>query len=387
MNGIRRRRIGATHLGWVAIVGPLAGTSPAAQAEESQSSGAPRPAAEAGDRTAQYQLGLAYRDGVGVAKDLQSAYFWLSLAATAPSASQSAAQRALEGVASGLTPAERQAGDRRGFEEIHRLANAGRAWAQTFLGAAYFGGTEFTPKNQALGLEWFQRAATQGDPQAQFRLGDFFLGGTGVTADAVRAMEFFKLAARQGHAEAQSLLGWGYYMGTGVLQDYPEAIRWWRLSADQGWAQAQANLGDVYRLGDKGAPQDYVESARWYMKAAEQGHAVAQSNLGTYYERGEGVPQDGKLAAKWYARAAEQGYTIGQSNYALLLAAGKLVPQDYVEAHKWANLAAARATPENQKLFAESRDKIAAAMTPAQIAEAQKRAREWLDAFSRRGGH
>ena len=384
MTGIRRRRIGATHLGWVAIVALLAGTSPAAQAEKSQSSGSLRPAAEAGDRAAQYQLGLAYRDGQGVPRDQQSAYFWLSLAASAPSTSQGAAQRALEGVASALTPAERQAGDRRGFEELHRLAEAGRAWAQLFLGAAYFGGTEFTPKNQGVGLQWFQRAATQGDSQARYKLGEFFLQGNGVTADAVRAMEFFKLAARQGHAEAQFMLGWGYYVGTGVLQDYPEAIRWWRLSADQGWAQAQENLGDVYRVGDKGAPQDFVESARWYMKAAEQGHPVAQSNLGTYYERGEGVPQDGKLAAKWYARSAEQGYTIGQSNYAIFLAAGKLVQQDYVEAHKWANLAAARATPENQKIFAESRDRIAAEMTPAQIAEAQKRAREWLDAFSRR---
>jgi hypothetical protein len=54
------------------------------------------------------------------------------------------------------------------------------------------------------------------------------------------------------------------------------------------------------------------------------------------------------------------------------------VAQDYVLAHMWFNLAASRA-PEAE-LHQEaviSRDKVAAKMTPDQIAEAQKMAREW----------
>jgi hypothetical protein len=49
------------------------------------------------------------------------------------------------------------------------------------------------------------------------------------------------------------------------------------------------------------------------------------------------------------------------------------VPQDYVTAHMWFNLAAA----SGDKTGAEGRDMAAAKMTPAQIAEAQKLAREW----------
>jgi TPR repeat protein len=52
---------------------------------------------------------------------------------------------------------------------------------------------------------------------------------------------------------------------------------------------------------------------------------------------------------------------------------GQGVPQDYIIAHQWANLAAARGA-ENA---VELRDGIAAKMTPAQIAEAQRLAREW----------
>jgi hypothetical protein len=49
----------------------------------------------------------------------------------------------------------------------------------------------------------------------------------------------------------------------------------------------------------------------------------------------------------------------------------KDVPQDYVLAHMWFNLAAA------QVPVAVFRDDIASKMSAAQIAEAQKLAREW----------
>ena len=41
------------------------------------------------------------------------------------------------------------------------------------------------------------------------------------------------------------------------------------------------------------------------------------------------------------------------------------------------NLAASRSSGENQKKFASTRDKIAAKMTSAQIAEAQRLASDW----------
>jgi hypothetical protein len=49
------------------------------------------------------------------------------------------------------------------------------------------------------------------------------------------------------------------------------------------------------------------------------------------------------------------------------------VPQDYAQAHMWYNLSASR-TPDAaaRKVAVESRDTIAAKMTPAQIAEASR---------------
>jgi hypothetical protein len=49
------------------------------------------------------------------------------------------------------------------------------------------------------------------------------------------------------------------------------------------------------------------------------------------------------------------------------------VPQNYVQAHKWWNLAAVAGDKDAIK----NRDIVAGKMTPAQIAEGQKLAREW----------
>jgi TPR repeat protein len=49
------------------------------------------------------------------------------------------------------------------------------------------------------------------------------------------------------------------------------------------------------------------------------------------------------------------------------------VPEDYVLAHIWYNLAAATGMKE----AVANRDSVAAKMTPAQVAEARKLAREW----------
>ena len=71
--------------------------------------------------------------------------------------------------------------------------------------------------------------------------------------------------------------------------------------------------------------------------------------------------------------AAEQGYADGQLMLGASYKFGEGVPQDYVQAHMWFNLAAAN----GNVVAIEARNRIAASMTPEQIAEAQKLARKW----------
>jgi uncharacterized protein len=117
---------------------------------------------------------------------------------------------------------------------------------------------------------------------------------------------------------------------------------------------------------------DYATALREWKPLAEQGNAVAQYNLGGMYAYGRGVPQDYKTALKWWRLAAEQGNANAQFNLGLMYGNGTGVIQDNVYAHMWWNIAAS----SGNKVAVKNRDIVAGEMTPAQIAEAQKLARE-----------
>ena len=117
---------------------------------------------------------------------------------------------------------------------------------------------------------------------------------------------------------------------------------------------------------------------------AEEGDASAQHDLGFRYSNGDGVPQDFTQAVAWYREAADQGIALAQFNLGAMYAIGQGVPQDYVEAHKWINLGTSRVTDDTQKERAEARSLLAKQMTPAQLAEAQRLAREWQADFEQR---
>ena len=149
-----------------------------------------------------------------------------------------------------------------------------------------------------------------------------------------------------------------------------------RALAEQGVAEAQFSLAVLYGSGE-GVPQDWVEAANWLRLAADQGHAPGQSALGLVYREGLGVLPDDDEAVRWFRRGADQGDASGQFLLASMYASGRGVQQDEVDAYMWLSLALAQASAETRETYTTSRDALAARMTAAQIAEAQRRAGEW----------
>ncbi len=81
---------------------------------------------------------------------------------------------------------------------------------------------------------------------------------------------------------------------------------------------------------------------------------------------------------KWFRKDAEQGHADAQFLLGLMYDNGWGVPQDYVQAHMWYKLATSSFPPgEDLDTAVKNRDNVAERMTPAQISEAQKLAREW----------
>ena len=129
-----------------------------------------------------------------------------------------------------------------------------------------------------------------------------------------------------------------------------------------------------------GVPRDYRMALRWLRRAAREGHAGAQVSLGQAYRYGKGVSTDRKVAMQWHRRAAEQGNADAHYHLGVMYAKGQAAPQDYISAHMWANIAASALEDKERKLLMKARaglrDRLEEKMTPSQIAEAQKLARE-----------
>ena len=118
--------------------------------------------------------------------------------------------------------------------------------------------------------------------------------------------------------------------------------------------------------------EDYPQAIKLLKLSAAQGDAAAKYNLGILYSNQEGVVKDYAEAIKWFRLSAAQGFAMSQHQLGVMYAKGKGVAKDYVRAHSWLNLSAAQGFPHSVKY----RDFIANKMTPQQISEAQKLARD-----------
>lgn len=216
-------------------------------------------------------------------------------------------------------------------------------------------------------MEWYQKAANQGDAVAKNNIGDLYYFGRGVKQDYQEAMKWYQQAAKQGNAAAQHNIGYLYECGNGVNQDYQEAMKWYRKASERGSNAAKENLTqlqkqlssiDVSRTKSSACPvnsygvqKDCEEDMQKYRKAAEQGDADAQNSMGDLYYWGRGVLRDYKEAMKWYRKAAEQGNTDAQYKIGNLYCFGQGVMTDYQEAMKWYRKAADQDSADAQNII------------------------------------
>lgn len=156
--------------------------------------------ADQGYAQAQYNLGVSYATGRGVAQDHATAVNY-----------------------------------------FRKAADQGMAQAQYNLGLIYEKGQGIA-QDEPSAANWYRKAADQGVSQAQLNLGIMYATGKGVTKDNATAVVYFRKAADQGIAQAQYYLGRVYHYGLGVAKDEPTAAYWYRKAADQGFTQAQSDL-------------------------------------------------------------------------------------------------------------------------------------------------
>lgn len=116
--------------------------------------------AQKGFDEAQYNLGVCYEQGDGIAQDFEQAVYW--------------------------------------YKEA---ANQGYARAQYNLGICLYNGYG-TAIDYAQAVKLFRLAAEQGHMNAQYSMGVCYYNGEGVEEDVSEAMEWLRKAAKQGHPGA-----------------------------------------------------------------------------------------------------------------------------------------------------------------------------------------
>lgn len=168
---------------------------------------------------------------------------------------------------------------KKGFEYTTRSANLENKLAEYRLGLIYRDGLDVA-RDDDKAVRYFENAgriidkgAEAGNPEFQFLKGDMYLHGNGVPMNRQRAIEYYEAAAAQNHPQAQ-------YQLYELLekQDNEKAMNRLRQSAGQGYPKAAFKLGDIL-IGGKD-PEGLV----WIQKAARQNYSPAFRKLGAIYQ-------------------------------------------------------------------------------------------------------
>jgi TPR repeat protein len=219
-------------------------------------------------------------------------------------------------------------------------------------------------------------------------------------------LTFLETAANAGNAEAAYEVGKVYKLAAGVEQDMAQALAWWRIAAGLGYVPAYVQLGNSYRFGI-GVPRNIDVAKVWLTKAAdggstmaqrvlfemsgseqrleallaraEEGHSAFQVEVADSYRFGIGVPKDIDLAIRMYERA-----TAARDDYAAyalgnIYAGGETGTVELSRAYMWYSIAEQVASDEDEELR-RLKIETSKGMTSDQIAEAERMAREWLEA-------
>ncbi|KAM4676965.1 death ligand signal enhancer isoform 2-T2 [Discoglossus pictus] len=156
--------------------------------------------AESGYSKAQYNTGVCYEQGRGVAKDMEKAAEYYLLAANSghPRAQYRYARYLLQSQAESK-PEDTQ----RALRMLKEAAHAGIMEAQAYLGVLYSRDVALDPQ-KAVSYLWM--AAENGDAKSRYYLGVCYEKGFGVPVSRWEARRHYERSAKNGHRQAQQKL-------------------------------------------------------------------------------------------------------------------------------------------------------------------------------------
>lgn len=190
-------------------------------------------------------------------------------------------------------------------------------------------------------FEIYREEAEKGDRFAQFAVGNFLsprvAPWTGEDkTDIDSAIDWYSRAAEQGQVAAQ-------YALARIFLDEPEyrnpdrALKWMRRSADLGYSRAQYGLALMFYDG-RHFEKDHERSIEWARKAADQGEGNGFNIIGLIYEHGASVDADHDRAMEYFEEAAERGSVDGLINLTRLTFEDDSLTTTRLDRHVWSRI-------------------------------------------------
>ena len=197
------------------------------------------------------------------------------------------------------------------FNYLEKASKQGHVYATYLLGCFYYYGYQPIKQNYKKALTYFEKATEKGCLDAIVNLGQMYEHGYGVSKDARKSESYTRQAAEQGSAVAQ------YNMYIKLMNSNPqEAYQWLEKAAGQDHSQALNDLGLAYMNGNV-LPQNTERGLELLKKATAFGNAMAFNNIGCAYSNGTGVEKDYEKAALYFYEGAKKGVEASKNNLQL----------------------------------------------------------------------
>lgn len=284
-------------------------------------------AASQGYENACINLGMMYKNGRGINQDVDKALQYLI-----PYADNN-----ISFAAYNVGEIYQDKGDMNSAIKYYSIAANEDARAQYLLGIYNLMG-DIIPQNIEKGIEWFEKSAEQGFPEAYAALGNCYETNQYGMGNGEKALYWFEKAISNGIYDVYHNLGNMYMNGEVVTKNMDMAIQYYTKSAQNGYVESQRWLAQIYRYGD-GVDENPQMAFYWEKIAVENGYKKSVTNLANYYLDGYGTNVDIEKGIELMTSAAMDGDISAQCNLGNFYRLGKFVAQDYSAALYWYELA------------------------------------------------
>eukprot|EP01080_Neovahlkampfia_damariscottae_P004823 gene4823-8409_t len=255
-----------------------------------------------------YNLGLIYKNGIGVEKDVIKA-----------------------------------------FNYFQKSSSHGNSKSMILLGQLFKNGSSFIEKNFKKSMNYFEKSIEFKNWEGYFEIGNLYFDGILCDQNIELALIYFKKGEEKNESNCLNSIGYFYENGIIFEKSIDKAIEYYERSSILKNAFSFFNLGLIY-MDEYENKLDLKKSYDYFLKSADLGYAKAMTFIGEFYRFGKVVEQSFEIASSCYQRAIDIGDDpSAMINLGLLYLNGNGVNQNVETAKELFNSAFENGFFENEK--------------------------------------